>query len=76
MNLTENICKRFATYSVIAKTDRELTVKIINEIIKEKSLYGSFAIEYLKYGDSVEDKIRKIPIKKFNNFVKILNEMV
>lgn len=76
VNLTENICKRFATYSVIAKTDRELTVKIINEIIKEKSLYGSFAIEYLKYGDSVEDKIRKIPIKKFNNFVKILNEMV
>ena len=39
-------------------------------------MYGGFAIEYLKYGDSVEDKIRKIPTKKFNNFVEILNEMV
>lgn len=75
-DLTEDICKRFATSSIAAKTDRELTVKIISEIIKEKSMYGDFAIEYLKYGDSVEDKIRKIPAKKFNKFVEILNEKI
>lgn len=39
-------------------------------------MYGGFAIEYLKYGDSVEDKIRKIPTKKFNKFVEILNEKI
>lgn len=75
-DLTEDICKRFATSSIVARTDRELTVKIISEIIKEKSLYGSFAIEYLKYGDSVEDKIRKIPTKIFKKFVEVLNEKV
>lgn len=75
-NLTENICKKFATSLIVARTDRELTVKIISEIIKEESLYGSFAIEYLKYGDSVEDKIRKIPTKIFKKFVEVLNEKV
>lgn len=75
-NLTEIICEKFATSSGVARTDRELTVKVINEIIKEKSLYGGFAIEYLKYGDNVEEKIRKIPTKNFKKFVEILSEKV